>query len=304
MKRLLWLGLLALTTGTLAVRAEEAPKEEPKKEEAKTEAPKEEAKTEAPKPEEKKEEAKADAPKEEVKKEEPKEAPKEEAKEEKKEDEALLAKISYIIGLNIGGQFKQDDIHANLDSLVKGLKDAMDGKQPAMSQQEIQQTMDSFKKMMIAKQQEKMKAQMEAAAKEGEKNAAQGKAFLDENKKKEGVQTTATGLQYKVLKDGEGDKPKASDRVTVHYKGTLLDGTEFDSSYRRKEPASFKLDEVIKGWTEGVQLMKVGSKYQFWIPSELAYGANVRPDGPIPANATLVFEVELLAVGDAAPKGE
>jgi len=123
-----------------------------------------------------------------------------------------------------------------------------------------------------------------------------GEAFLKENAKKEGVKTTASGLQYKVLKEGTGKTPKATDTVQVNYRGTLIDGTEFDSSYKRGEPIEFPLNGVIKGWTEGVQLMKEGAKYQFTIPSKLAYGERGTLGGPIPGNATLIFEVELLKV--------
>ena len=127
-------------------------------------------------------------------------------------------------------------------------------------------------------------------------NLEKGEAFLKENSTKEGVKTTASGLQYKVLKEGKGKSPQATDTVQVHYKGTLLDGTEFDSSYKRGEPATFPLNRVIPGWTEGVQLMKEGAKYQFTIPSKLAYGEGGTPGGPIPPNATLIFEVELVSI--------
>ncbi len=129
-----------------------------------------------------------------------------------------------------------------------------------------------------------------------ESDLEKGEAFLKENATKEGVKATASGLQYKVLKEGEGKSPKATDTVVVNYKGTLIDGKEFDSSYKRGEPATFPLNRVIPGWTEGVQLMKEGGKCQFTIPSKLAYGERGTPGGPIPPNATLVFEIELISV--------
>src|SRR5437667_9870592 len=153
-----------------------------------------------------------------------------------------------------------------------------------MNPDQIKEVMATFEKDMEQKQKQA-----------GDKNKAEGAKFLEENKKKEGVKTTASGLQYKVVKDGSGAQPKATDTVTVNYRGTLINGTEFDSSYKRGQPATFPLNGVIKGWTEGLQLMKVGSKYQFFVPPNLAYGErSVGPD--IAPNSTLIFEGELLGV--------
>ena len=158
-----------------------------------------------------------------------------------------------------------------------------------------------YKEMSKEEQQNFKKEAMEKQKAMADKNAAEGKKFLDDNKKKEGVKTTASGLQYKVMKEGNGPQPKAADTVTVDYKGTLIDGTEFDSSYKRGQPATFPLNGVIKGWTEGLQLMKTGGKYQFFIPADLAYGQ--RQMGPdIPPNSTLIFEVELKNVQTAPPE--
>jgi FKBP-type peptidyl-prolyl cis-trans isomerase FklB len=200
----------------------------------------------------------------------------------------LKDKASYSIGLNIGTNFKKQNVDLNPDALLAGLKDAISGKKPALSEQETRDVMTTWSKEITEKQ--KVMA---------DKNMADGKKFLDENKKKEGMKTTASGLQYKVLKEGNGPQPKATDTVTVDYRGTLIDGTEFDSSYKRGQPATFPLNGVIKGWTEGLQLMKVGSKYQFFIPPDLAYGQ--RAMGPdIAPNSTLIFDVELKSV-QAAP---
>jgi FKBP-type peptidyl-prolyl cis-trans isomerase FklB len=200
----------------------------------------------------------------------------------------LKDKASYSIGLNIGTNFKKQNVELNPDALLAGVKDAIGGKKPALSEAEQQEVMNNFQKQM----QEKQKAM-------ADKNLETGKKFLEDNKKKDGVKTTASGLQYKVVKEGNGPQPKASDNVTVDYRGTLIDGTEFDSSYKRGQPASFPLNGVIKGWTEGLQLMKTGAKYQFFIPSDLAYGQ--RAMGPdIQPNSTLIFEVELKSVQPAA----
>jgi FKBP-type peptidyl-prolyl cis-trans isomerase FklB len=198
-------------------------------------------------------------------------------------------RISYSIGMDIGENFKKQSIEINTEAMVRGIADAVSSSKPLMNEKEIQETMGVFQKKMMAKQGEKMKV-------DGEKNKKEGEAFLEENKKKEGIKTTASGLQYKVIKDdAKGKKPKATDTVLVNYKGTLLDGTEFDSSYKRGQPASFPVNQVIPGWTEAIQLMSVGSKYQLFIPSQIAYGER-GAGGLIGPNATLIFEVELLDI--------
>ncbi|HEU0275713.1 MAG TPA: FKBP-type peptidyl-prolyl cis-trans isomerase [Candidatus Udaeobacter sp.] len=207
-------------------------------------------------------------------------------------------KVSYSIGLQIGFNLGRQKVDILPDMLAAGIKDALAGK-PQLTPDQIKEVMTTFEKDMEQKQKEA-----------GEKNKAEGTKFLEENKKKPGVKTTASGLEYKVLKEGNGAQPKKTDTVTVNYRGTLLNGTEFDSSYKRGQPATFPVSGVIPGWTEALQLMKVGSKYQLFIPSNLAYGErSVGPD--IGANSTLVFEVELLdakpaptpaPVASAAPK--
>jgi len=196
-------------------------------------------------------------------------------------------KASYSIGHDIGTTFKKQNIELNPDALFSGLKDALAGKE-AMTKEERDKTLADFQKEMAEKQAAATKAA-------GEKNLADGEKFLAENKAKEGVKTTASGLQYKVLKEGTGTSPKPTDTVVTNYKGTLLDGTEFDSSYKRNEPATFPVNRVIPGWTEALQLMKPGSKYQLFIPSKLAYGERGagRDIGP---NSALIFEVELLSI--------
>jgi FKBP-type peptidyl-prolyl cis-trans isomerase FklB len=192
-------------------------------------------------------------------------------------------KVSYSIGMNIGANLSRQKVDINPDLLAAGIKDSIAGK-TQLTQDQVKEVMQQFEKDMEQKQ--------KAA---GEKNKTEGAKFLEENKKKEGVKTTASGLEYKVIKEGTGPQPKATDMVTVNYRGTLIDGTEFDSSYKRGQPATFPLNGVIKGWTEGLQLMKKGAKYQFFVPSNLAYGErSVGPD--IAANATLIFEVELVDV--------
>ena len=198
-------------------------------------------------------------------------------------------KTSYAIGMDIGGNFKRQEIEIDAKTLAAGIADALSGK-TQLTEAEAKQAITDFRTSMMAKVEAKQKG-------EGDKNVAAGEAFLAANAKKEGVKTTASGLQYKVVKagDGKGAMPKATDTVKVHYHGTLIDGSVFDSSVERGEPISFPLNGVIAGWTEGLQLMKVGDKFQFTIPGKLAYGPS-SPSPKIGANSTLIFDVELLAI--------
>lgn len=198
-----------------------------------------------------------------------------------------LDSVAYSIGMQLGGSLKQDNITINPDILRAGVADALNGT-PVLTENEMASVMQSLSAELQAKQKEEM-------AKQAEEALAKGEAFLAENKNKEGVITTASGLQYQVITEGTGASPVATDTVEVHYEGTLLDGTVFDSSVQRGEPVSFPLDRVIPGWTEGVQLMKEGGKYKFFIPSNLGYGER-GAQGAIGPNETLIFEVELLEV--------
>jgi len=198
-------------------------------------------------------------------------------------------KLSYAIGMNIGGGMKKDGVDVDPNILAQGLKDTMTGSKPLMTEAEAQAVMTEFRTTMIKKKQED-------AQRVGDANKQAGQQFLAANKSKEGVVTLPDGLQYKILKEGTGPKPAATDSVTVNYRGTLINGTEFDSSYKRNEPATFGVNQVIKGWTEALQLMPVGSKWQLFIPSDLAYGER-SPGGEIGPNSTLIFDVELLSIG-------
>lgn len=197
-------------------------------------------------------------------------------------------KISYAIGADLGNKLKQSQIDVDPATLNRGMKDVLTGGKPAMSDDEIRATLMDLTKELQEKQ--------TAANKEKtDKNKKEGSDFLAANKSKEGVVTTASGLQYKILKNGDGPKPAAGDTVVCNYKGTLIDGKEFDSSYKRGQPATFPVSGVIKGWTEALQLMPVGSKWQLFIPSDLAYGD--RQAGPdITPGSTLIFEVELMSI--------
>jgi FKBP-type peptidyl-prolyl cis-trans isomerase len=197
-------------------------------------------------------------------------------------------KVSYGIGMNIGKSLKKDAVDVDVDLLVKGLKDNLSDGKTLLSEEEYRATLTALQKEMMEKQAEASKAL-------AEKNKKDGAAFLSENGKKEGVVTLPSGLQYKVIKSGTGKSPKPVDTVETHYRGTLIDGTEFDSSYKRGQTATFPVDGVIPGWTEALQKMKEGDKWQLFVPSNLAYGERGagRDIGP---NATLIFEVELIAV--------
>ena len=197
-------------------------------------------------------------------------------------------KLSYSIGMDIGGNLKRGSVEVDPDLLAKGLKDSYGGGKTILTEDEARKTIEEFQKTLMAKQAETMQ-------KLSEKNKADGEKFLAENGKKEGVKTLPSGLQYKEITPGTGKSPKATDTVTTHYKGTLIDGTEFDSSYKRGQPATFQVSGVIPGWTEALQLMKEGAKWRLFVPSVLAYGERGagREIGP---NATLIFDVELISV--------
>jgi FKBP-type peptidyl-prolyl cis-trans isomerase FklB len=199
-------------------------------------------------------------------------------------------KLSYALGMNLGNQFKTQSIEINPDVFVQGLKDTMSGGKALMTEEQAIAAISELQKELAQKQQ----VQMTAIA---EKNKAEGQAFLTKNKTAESVVTLPSGLQYKIMKAGEGKKPVLDDTVVCNYRGTLINGMEFDSSYKRNEPATFPLKGIIKGWTEALQLMPVGSKWQIFVPSELAYGER-GAGGSIPPNATLIFEVELLSIKD------
>jgi FKBP-type peptidyl-prolyl cis-trans isomerase FklB len=203
-------------------------------------------------------------------------------------------KQSYAIGMDIGKNLKKQQVDLNPDMVSRGIKDSLSEGKTLMTEQEYFDVLTTFKKEMTQKQIAQKKEL-------SEKNKKEGEAFLAENREKEGIVTTQSGLQYEVLEKGTGKTPQATDTVTVNYRGTLIDGTEFDSSYRRGQPASFKVNGVIRGWTEALQLMKEGAKWKLYIPSSLAYGERGagRNIGP---NATLIFEVELISINEKAAK--
>jgi len=205
-------------------------------------------------------------------------------------------KSSYAIGMNIGKNLKRDSVEVDPAVLLRGLKDALAGNKLLLTDEEAKAALTALQAEVRRKEEAKTKA----AAVENKKT---GEAFLAANKTKEGVVTLPSGLQYKIIKEGTGPKPTAEDTVLCHYRGALVDNTEFDSSYKRGEPLKIPVGGVIKGWTEAIQLMPVGSKWQLYIPSDLAYGERGAPGSPIGPNSTLVFDVELIGIEPkAAPK--
>jgi FKBP-type peptidyl-prolyl cis-trans isomerase FklB len=207
-------------------------------------------------------------------------------------------KASYAIGMNIGKNLKRDSVEVDPAVLFHGLKDALAGNKLLLTDEEAKAALTALQAEVRGKEEAKLKA----AAVENKKT---GEAFLVANKAKEGVVTLPSGLQYKIIKEGTGPKPTAEDTVLCHYRGTLVDNTEFDSSYKRGEPLKIPVGGVIKGWTEAIQLMPVGSKWQLYIPSDLAYGERGAPGSPIGPNSALIFDVELISIEPKqAPKVE
>ena len=199
-------------------------------------------------------------------------------------------RASYTIGVDMGKSLQAQKLKLNIDLLAQGIKDGMAGGKFLMTQKEMQQTLLNLQKQIIEKQQAAMK-------KEADKNQQAGEKFLSDNKSKPGVKTTDDGLQYKVIKAGTGPSPKADDVVTVDYEGKTLNGDVFDSTYKRGKPATFQLSQVIKGWQQGLQMMKTGATWELYIPAKLAYGERGL-GGPIGPNETLIFKVHLISVGD------
>ena len=206
-------------------------------------------------------------------------------------------KASYALGINVGSSLHRQSVDIDPDLFAQGLKDAMSGKKPLITEEEGHAALMELQNEVRAQQAQKMKE-------EGDTNKKNGEAYLAANKAKPGVVTLPSGLQYKILKEGTGPKPTATDTVECNYTGTLINGTEFDSSAKHGGPAKFPVNGVIKGWTEALQLMPAGSKWQLFIPSDLAYGERGTPDGSIGPNSTLVFDVELLSVEQPKPEAK
>ncbi|MEP6908426.1 MAG: FKBP-type peptidyl-prolyl cis-trans isomerase [Pseudoxanthomonas sp.] len=206
------------------------------------------------------------------------------------------AQAGYMIGMDIGKSLKPMKGEIDMTMLKRAIDDVVNDKKLLLNDEQLATVMQTFSQKMQAKQQEEMAKQQVEMQAQGKKNIEMENSFFAANGKKPGVVTTASGLQYQVITQGKGAKPTTENRVSVHYVGTLLDGTEFDSSYKRNEPAQFVLGSVVPGWAEALQLMPLGSKYKLWIPAKLGYGEAGVPGGPIPPNSTLVFEIELLGI--------
>lgn len=209
---------------------------------------------------------------------------------DKEADQSLNSqkdKASYSIGINLGTQLSQNKDDIDVDKVIMGIREVFAGKESRLTPEEVRTVMTEFQQDMQKKQQEKVKAL-------SEKNKKDGDDFLAKNKAEKDVTTLESGLQYMIITEGKGDSPKVTDTVVTHYKGTLVNGTEFDSSHKRGQPATFPVNGVIAGWTEALQKMKVGGKWKLFIPSDLAYGVNAPPQiGP---NSVLIFEIELLEI--------
>jgi FKBP-type peptidyl-prolyl cis-trans isomerase len=210
-------------------------------------------------------------------------------------------KVSYAIGMDIGRNLTNRNIEINADALAAGLKAITGGSTPLLDENQYGEAMKAFQAEMQSKQAERMKQAMEKRREQADKNIKDGQTFLAENKQKTGVVATTSGLQYKIVTAGTGPKPTTNDTVIAHDRGTLTDGTEFDNSYKRGQPQEFRTTGVIKGWTEALLMMPVGSKWQLFIPSELGYGTNGF-GAKIPPGATLLFDIELVGIKDAAAK--
>jgi FKBP-type peptidyl-prolyl cis-trans isomerase len=216
--------------------------------------------------------------------------------EEKKEFKNPEEAVSYSIGFQMGAEFTKHGVVVDPEMIAEGVRDGLSGVEPRLSEADMKARLSGLEAQGKQAKQKEME-------KQGAKTLAEGEAFLAENGKKKGIVTLPSGLQYQVLRKGEGQSPKATDRVTVHYRGTFINGKEFDNSYSRGKPITFVLDRVIKGWAEGLQLMKPGAKWKLFIPAKLAYGEN-GAGSHVPPNSTLIFEVELIFIeASKSPEG-
>lgn len=225
-------------------------------------------------------------------------AEKEVTKADLKTEEDL---VSYSLGFAMGSDFKKKELKIDMRIFQEGLKDGLTGSKQILDEEEMKEIMTAFQQKIMAKNKEEYMKMVEERKRQGEANKERGKKFLEDNKAKEGIVTLDSGLQYKILEEGTGASPKATDTVKCHYRGTTIDGEEFDSSYKRGEPATFSPMQVIRGWREGLQLMKVGGKWQLFVPPELAYGERGAGEN-IGPNEVLIFEIELLGIEE--PKAE